>query len=117
MATPGWYGDSMSKAIIIAVPVVAAIVAAYAGSVLSHAAIAMALGVIFGIMFVAPAALIAAACTERNTATITHQVDIYSQTVAVQPTVLAVQPERWFVVERDVLVLPSATQGKLEVRG
>lgn len=107
----------MSKAIIITVPIIAAIVAAYTGSVLSHAAIAMALGVILGMMFIVPAALIAAVCTERHTATITHRVDVYGHTVAEQPTALTVQPERRFVVERDVLVLPSATQGKLGVRG
>lgn len=67
---------------------------------MSPSSIAMTLGVILGAVFSAATALIAVAAAQRHP-------------VAAQPTALTVQPERWFVVERDVLVLPSATQGKL----
>lgn len=92
------------------------------GEHMTDGALNMALGVIFGMMFGLPAALIAYATSNRTQEPTAHRVDIYAHLVAetppvpaTQPTTLTVQPKKWFVVEPTVMVLPTATQGKLGV--
>lgn len=67
---------------------------------------------IMGMAIGAVAAAIAVAePKERNVGEYTQD----TEKATVQPTALVVQPERWFVIEPTVMILPTATHGKLEV--
>jgi hypothetical protein len=99
----------------------------HVGAHASPGTLDLALGVIFGMMAGIPAALIAFAASNRPQQPVHHRVDIYThiaQDATVQPnslptrTIAQVQPQKYQVIDESrVIVLPVATQSRIEVSG
>jgi hypothetical protein len=97
------------------------------GGALSTDALGMALGIIFGLMAGIPAALIAYAASNRPQEPQKHVVDIYHHNAKIAtaqldslPTraITQVQPQKYQVIDESrVIVLPVATQSRIEVSG